>query len=98
MNNDKIYMANLIFEMKDFIVPVIGEDAFIFKSDSGQECTLLEYVVNYFAERGLCNIDEVQELARMGYYGLSLLEKRYNDLPTFDNLINNLINEMSDQI
>lgn len=98
MNNDKSYMANLIFEMKDFIVPVIGEDAFIFKSDSGHECTLLEFVVNHFAEAGLCNIDEVQDLAGKGYYGLSLLEKKYNDLPTFDNLIKNLINEMSDKI
>lgn len=98
MANDKNFIAKLIFEMKDYIVPVIGEDAFIVKSDSGQEQTLLEFVMEHFANIGICSSDEAVKWSRMGYYGLTLLQKRYDGLPAFDGLVRNLINEASGRL
>lgn len=64
-----------IYEYRDIIIPVIGDNCFVYKSGD-KEMSLQEFIVNTLANQQAISDDNL--LARMktrGYYGLTLLKK-----------------------
>lgn len=72
---------NLI-EMKDVVVPILGEDVFFFTSSGGKRLTIHEYLLESFieeyGERHLTDEDKTIIL-KGSYYGLSKLERFFPD-------------------
>lgn len=63
-----------IFAYKDIIIPVIGNNCFIYNSENG-ETTLQEFLVNTMAEGKDLSPDLIDQMKTRGYYGLTLLKK-----------------------
>ena len=64
-----------IFAYKDIIIPVIGNNCFVYNSENG-ETTLQEFLVSTMAEGKNLNPDLIDQMKVRGYYGLTLLKKQ----------------------
>lgn len=67
-----------IYEYRDIIIPVIGDNCFVYKSENN-EMPLQEFIVNTLANQQqlISNEDLLTRMEMGGYFGLTLLKKRY---------------------
>ena len=63
-----------IFAYKDIIIPVIGNNCFVYNTENG-ETTLQEFLVNYLTDGRNLNPELLTQMKTRGYYGLTLLKK-----------------------
>ena len=63
-----------IYDYRDIIIPVIGNNCFVCNSGS-EEISLQEFVVNKLTEGKNFNQDLLSQMKDRGYYGLTLLKK-----------------------
>lgn len=63
-----------IFAYKDIIIPVIGNNCFVYNSENG-ETTLQEFLVSTLANGNNLNPDLINQMKTRGYYGLTLIKK-----------------------
>lgn len=63
-----------IYDYRDIIIPVIGNNCFVFNSGS-EEISLQEFVVNTLTEGKNLDQNLLVQMKTRGYYGLTLLKK-----------------------
>lgn len=63
-----------IFAYREVIIPVIGNNCFLYNSENG-EATLQEFLVNNLTDGKDLNPDLIDQMKTRGYYGLTLLKK-----------------------
>ena len=63
-----------IFAYKDIIIPVIGNNCFVYNSDNG-ETTLQAFLVNTLTDGKDLNPNLIDQMKTRGYYGLTLIKK-----------------------
>ena len=63
-----------IFAYKDIIIPVIGNNCFVYNSENG-ETTLQEFLVSTLADGKDLSPDLMDQMKTRGYYGLTLIKK-----------------------
>ena len=63
-----------IFDYRDIIVPVIGDNCFVYNSGNG-EIPLQEFIVNTLTDGKKISEDLLAQMKTRGYYGLTLLKK-----------------------
>lgn len=63
-----------IYYYRDIIIPVIGDNCFVYKSGS-EEMSLQEFVVNTLAGGRITDLELLTQMKSRGYYGLTLLKK-----------------------
>lgn len=63
-----------IYDYRDIIIPVIGNNCFVYNSGS-KEIPLQEFVVNTLTEGKISNQELLSQMKTRGYYGLTLLKK-----------------------
>lgn len=68
-----------IYDNKDVIIPVIGENCFFYYSDDGSKIPLQDYLVDKFIERNRIRHPEdlpIEQMKKKGFYGLSLCRQQ----------------------
>ena len=63
-----------IYDYHDIIIPVIGNNCFVYKSGN-DEIPLQEFVVNTLTEGKIVDQNLLSQMKTRGYYGLTLLKK-----------------------
>lgn len=70
-----------IFDYRDIIVPVIGDNCFVYNSGNG-EIPLQEFIVNTLTDGKMISEDLLAQMKTRGYYGLTLLKKHCYPYPS----------------
>lgn len=63
-----------IYDYRDIIIPVIGNNCFVYNSGS-EEVSLQEFVVDTLTKEKSLSHDMLSQMKTRGYYGLTLLKK-----------------------
>ena len=66
--------AQDIYDYRDIIIPVIGNNCFVYNSGS-EEVSLQEFVVDTLTKEKSLSHDMLSQMKTRGYYGLTLLKK-----------------------
>ena len=81
-------IVNSLFKYKDILVPIIGEEMFVYVNEENIEIPLQNYIVDYFKDKiGFDSDDEaiygteenlLEEMKTQGYYGMTLLYNHFS--------------------
>ena len=63
-----------IFDYRDIIIPVIGDNCFVYNSGNG-EMSLQEFIVDTLTKGKISDSQLLNQMKTRGYYGLTLLKK-----------------------
>lgn len=76
MAEDRDWIIENLVDNKNLIIPIIGNDMFVYKeTEMAKEVVLQQHVVDYFTKKEIIDERKLTSMRNQEYYGMSVLSK-----------------------